>query len=398
MVHINAETLTEAGVRWKPIAGASSDKPATRFLFGTNPHYVDLSNTTWVSMSVEELLNFILTHGIPLQGSDKEITTMLDKLIRLYTAYMLNDVRSPMPHLYGPPGVGKSESAQQLADLLNVNLHIINASRISPLEVEGVQMPITNHDDGSMHLQLLHNTLWTQLQEGDIIIFDEFLRAFPEVYNGLLDILSGRVVAGYTLPKVFIMGASNSIATYDPALEDRLLHIEVTDIRRSNTARGVSKQKLIEGIGLNPNMLKADEMEDVIRFEVEPTYNMLDSLKGKGQNLGTTSQNEGHSVRNLIGQALLREVQSNTLKSLIEYNNLVSIRDNVHQYVVLLSGRKPNPAYVTAARKLVGNPKLTPLQARNLEMNLHLIEMEDALKVQTTAQKVEVEEDDTDLF
>ena len=131
---------------------------------------------------------------------------MLERLARLYTAYMAQDVRSPIPHVAGPPGVGKSENAaalaklvgksqaaEQLAKLVQKKLHIINVSRLSPLEIEGIQMPIENK------LEMLHSTLWTQLQEGDVVLLDEFLRGFPEVYNALLDIFTSRHVAGFDL-------------------------------------------------------------------------------------------------------------------------------------------------------------------------------------------------------
>ena len=59
-------------------------------------------------------------------------------------------------------------------------------------------------------LAMLHSTLWTNLSEGDIVFFDEFLRGFPEVYNGLLDIFTSRTVAGFVLPKVFVMLRANT--------------------------------------------------------------------------------------------------------------------------------------------------------------------------------------------
>src|SRR5690606_30520921 len=65
--------------------------------------------------------------------------TMLQKLIKLYRAYMMTGVTSPLPHLAGPPGVGKSSVVKELANLLGVQLHTINVSRLSPLEIEGIQ-------------------------------------------------------------------------------------------------------------------------------------------------------------------------------------------------------------------------------------------------------------------
>src|SRR5690606_5552021 len=72
----------------------------------------------------------------------EEGALLLANILRLYHAAMMGDVRSPVPHLVGPPGCGKSTSVEQAAQLLGVNLHVINVSRISPLELEGVQMPV----------------------------------------------------------------------------------------------------------------------------------------------------------------------------------------------------------------------------------------------------------------
>ena len=80
----------------------------------------------------------------------------------------------------GPPGCGKSTYVEQLADLVGKELHIINVSRLSPLDVEGVlQMPHGAGED--MVLKMLPATFWTSLHEGDILLMDEFLRGFPEV-------------------------------------------------------------------------------------------------------------------------------------------------------------------------------------------------------------------------
>lgn len=64
--------------------------------------YLVLSATEWFATEPE--------------GKD----ALLQQVIRLYYAYMAQDVRSPMPHLAGPPGVGKSEVIAQLAKMLGV--------------------------------------------------------------------------------------------------------------------------------------------------------------------------------------------------------------------------------------------------------------------------------------
>lgn len=300
---------------------------------------------------------------------------MLEKLLKLYRMSMAYDVRSPMPHLVGPPGCGKSSSVEHLAELLGVELHIINVSRLSPLEIEGVQMP---HGSGAdMALRMLPATFWTSLKKGDILLMDEFLRAFPEVYNGLLDIFTSRRVGAYRLPKVFIIGASNSVVAYDHALEDRLLHLPVPDPRKSKKEKDRLAKILVDALGLLPEMAQHTDTYDLLDDTVLPTYDLLDSFTKKGVKAG--SSGDGQSLRKLIGQVQMRTVQSAALRDLISVNNTLAMQQSKAQYVLLLSGTKLPHGYVQAATKLQGNPRLTPLQATNLAMNLELIELAQAV-------------------
>ena len=86
------------------------------------------------------------------------------------------------------------------------------------------------------------------------------------------------------------------------------------------------------------------------------------------------------SLRNLIGQAQLRLVNSTSLKALIEMNNTTAMIESKHQYVLLLPGKGTPTGYKAQAIKLRGNPRLSKIQSLNLEMNLQLIEMEEAYK------------------
>lgn len=312
---------------------------------------------------------------------------MLEKLLKLYVMAMAGDVRSPIPHLEGPPGCGKSTVVEQLAELLGVNLHLINVSRLSPLEVEGVQMP--HGIDEEMLLKMLPATFWTQLQEKDVVLFDEFLRGFPEVYNALLDIFTSRRVGAFRLPKVFIVAASNSAVAYDPALEDRLLHLPVPDPRTSKTEKKHLAQIITDALGLLPDMTGSGEMNSLLDTEVLPMYEILDQFKGKGSVGGKL---KGHSVRNLIGQAQLREVQSPALKELLDFNNIRACAQSKWQYVVLHNGKQPDPQYLEQSSKLP-KAKLTPVQLLNLELNHQLIELEAA-----RSEKEGTTADDDDIF
>ena len=305
---------------------------------------------------------------------------MLEALMRMYVMALAYDIRSPMPHLVGPPGSGKSTMVEQLAEQIGVHLHVINVSRLSPLEVEGVQMPSGHGEE--MVLKMLPATFWTSLGEGDILLMDEFLRGFPEVYSSLLDIFTSRRVGAFRLPKVFIIGASNSVIAYDFALEDRLLHIPVPDPRKNATERKRLASIMVQDLGLDPEMVDSMEMNDLLGGEVLPTYDVLDVFKKRGTKV--TSTENGRSLRNLIGQAQLRQVQSPKLIDLIEANNQRAVSKGHWQYVFLLNGVNPPHGYVNAAVPLRGNKKLTPVQAINLDMNLELIELEE-MKKEVTA-------------
>lgn len=298
---------------------------------------------------------------------------MLEEVLKLYTTAMAGDVRSPVPHLFGPPGCGKSSTVEEAAEILEVNLHIINVSRLSPLEVEGIQMPVDNND----RLHMIPAVFWTRLKEGDIVLFDEFLRGFPEVYNGLLDIFTSRRVGAFELPKVFLIAASNSTVAYDKALEDRLLHIPVPDPRKKKTQKRRLAELVVEQLGLLPDMIDSFEMNSLLDQEVLPMFEVLDSL---GRNTASPATVKGHSLRHLIGQAQLRHVNNPLLSELLQVNNQRAITSGKAQFVLLPDGKHVPAGYVGAVFKLKDHPKLTDLQRLNIQLNLQLIELENAKK------------------
>ena len=323
---------------------------------------------------------------------------MLEMILKLYSMAMAVGVRSPVPHLFGPPGCGKSSVVEQAANLIGVQLHIINVSRLSPLEVEGVQMPHGSDED--MVLRMLPATFWTQLKKGDIILFDEFLRGFPEVYNALLDIFTSRRAGAFILPEVFIIAASNTTVAYDKALEDRLLHLPVPDPRASNkegkAAKKLLAQLVVDQLGLLPQMATSMEMQQMLDTEVLPMYKVLDNLVAKSSAPATI---EGRSIRNLIGQAQLRLVQCDSLAELVKMNNVLAMQQGKAQYVFFLSGKDAiaHPKYQARAEQIKDSDKLTPLQRQNLELNLELIELE-AIRNEKMKETADDAEFDDDIF
>lgn len=314
---------------------------------------------------------------------------MLETLLKLYTAFMVFGPTSPLPHLIGPPGCGKSTTVELLAKTVKKQLHIINVARLSPLEVEGVQMPHGTGED--MVLKMLPATFWNQLKEGDVVLLDEFLRGFPEVYNALLDILTSRRAGAFVLPNVFIIGASNSAIAYDKALEDRLLHIKVDDPRKSKSTKAHMAKIIVEELGLLPEMAVSQEVNTLLDTEVLPMFDVLDSFDKGGA--GGPQVMTGQSVRKLIGQAKLRHIQSISLEELIKMNNRRAMNAGKYQYVFLVNGKGSDvPNYLTAIEKIKVD-KLTPLQKQTLAFNRQLIEVEEIRKTQ---QQEGTTHDDTD--
>lgn len=301
---------------------------------------------------------------------------MLSQILRLYAAARGEQVRTPIIHLFGPPGCGKSSFVEQAAKMLGVNLHQINVSRINPLELEGVQMPTEGK------LELLLATYWNNLKDGDILFLDEFLRGFPEVYNGLLDILTSRTVGGHELPDVFIIAASNSTTAYDPALTDRLLHLYVPDPRTSKTEDMRIRNSIVNALGLLPSMATAMSMDALMSEHILPMYKMLDAAKGN--NVGSTSSSQDMSPRNLIGQGQLRECTSGDLYALLESNNVAAMRQGKPQFVRIAYYKNRitpvDPTYVEKMVPLLSSDKLTPAQRIQAQVNINLIESDAVMK------------------
>ena len=294
--------------------------------------------------------------------------TLFQDVLSMYMQHKITGVSSPLPHLVGPPGTGKSTVVREVAELLGVKLHTINVSRLSPLDLEGVQVP--DHQNGK--LQLFTAAWWTRLNEGDIILLDEFLRGFPEVYNGLLDIITSREVGGFELPNVFIIAASNSVVTYDDALEDRLIHVPVPDARAAN---GMSplQERLVNELGLHPGMLdKTSSLRTLILDVVLPPYEMLDRFKGGSSNIQQVGARAtpGASVRNLIGQVRLRRIETPSLRRVLIDNNALAVADKKYEHIIIADNIRC-PEYEVEMDRIRDEilSDYTEVQQRNFEQN-----------------------------
>jgi hypothetical protein len=171
---------------------------------------------------------------------------------------------------------------------------------------------------------------------------------------------------------VFFVAASNSVVTYDDALEDRLLHLYVPDLRNNPAEVSKLSEKITKSLGLLPEMATSGEMADMIIKEIAPMYDVLDQFKGTAQRGAPI---KGSSARKLTGQAKLREFQSRDLIELIDLNNQMAMQKAKYQYLLLRPSSKllKDAKLATILQGLVGNAKLTEVQQANLALNLELI-------------------------
>lgn len=134
--------------------------------------------------------------------------------------------KSIVPLFIGNPGLGKSVFIQEFAKKKGVKLVELITSQMSPFEVSGICIP----DKDTKQMQYYNFDKLENLQDGDILFFDELLNGNPIVLNACLTILEQRrFISGKALPNILIVAAANpqGMSPLTPQIKERFVWYNV---------------------------------------------------------------------------------------------------------------------------------------------------------------------------
>lgn len=134
--------------------------------------------------------------------------------------------KSVVPLFIGNPGLGKTAIIAQFAKEKGVKLVELITSQMSPFEISGIAMP-----DKDLKKMIYYNfDKIEDLQDNDILFFDELLNGNPVVLNACLTILEQRMmISGKPLPNVMIVAAANEqgMTPLTPQIKERFVWYSV---------------------------------------------------------------------------------------------------------------------------------------------------------------------------
>lgn len=167
----------------------------------------------------------------------------IDDIAPLYVAAIRNGVpfsKIPAPMLWGPPGVGKSDGAKQIAKYIEeatgkkVLITDVRLNLFNPIDLRGI--PVANNEK-TLAVWLKPKIFQMDTSEDvvNILFLDEISAAPQTVQAAAYQITLDRMIGEHALPEnCIVMAAGNrttdrSVAYRMPnALANRLRHIEVT--------------------------------------------------------------------------------------------------------------------------------------------------------------------------
>lgn len=173
----------------------------------------------------------------------KKIKDILEKV---YTNKELR--RSIVPLFIGNPGLGKTVMIEEFTKSKGVKMVELITSQMSPFEISGIAMP----DKDSKKMTYFNFDKLENLEDGDILFFDELLNGNPVVLNACLTILEQRrLISGKALPDIMIVAAANpqGMAPLTPQIKERFIWYRVKFDKRMWVEYMQDKYHITKSIG-----------------------------------------------------------------------------------------------------------------------------------------------------
>lgn len=229
--------------------------------------------------------------------SQMVVGDMVDLIAPLYaTAIRMNTIHMlPSLMLWGPPGVGKSDSFKAIAKELKtltgkiVNIIDVRLLLFNPVDLRGI--PVADIDEITKQkvakwLKPLIFQMSADPNVVNILILDEISAAPPSVQAAAYQITLDRTIGEHKLPdNCFIVAAGNrltdkSVAYKMPkALANRLCHIEigceVEDWKRWAVPHGIDS-RIVAFLSFKPTLLfDFDPNSDTVAFPTPRSWQMV---------------------------------------------------------------------------------------------------------------------------
>jgi MoxR-like ATPase len=181
---------------------------------------------------------------------------IIDVLEKVYNNRQLR--RSVVPLFIGNPGLGKTVLIDQFAKAQGVNLVELITSQRNPFEISGMPMP----DKDLKKMSIWDFDTLLEMQDGDILFFDELLNGNPVTLNACLTLLEQRkTISGKKLPDIMIVAAANpqGKCPLTPQIKERFIWYDVKFDQTMWFKYMVDKYSISKTIGGKLSQLIKDE-------------------------------------------------------------------------------------------------------------------------------------------
>ncbi len=215
-----------------------------------------------------------------------------------------------VPLFISNPGLGKSQTIHQFAKNKNVRIVELITSQMSPFEISGIAMPVT--ETGKMTYFNFDNL--ESLKDGDILFFDELLNGNPVILNACLTLLeSRRLISGKKLPDIMIVAAANhqGMVPLTPQVKERFVWYNIKFSRTDWSSWMIDKYNVTKTIC--DKLVKLIESE---KFETNNFFTPRSIDKAVSMILNDVPTPYCHNLEIILNELVVNATENN-----INYGN-----------------------------------------------------------------------------